>query len=260
VSDAATARSRLRAGLLVPGLAALAALILFTLLGTWQVERKAWKESLIDTLDRRLVADPVSIPPSEDWPSLTAEKDEFRRVSSFVTFEPDSEALVYTVGSTLRGDVSGPGYWVFAPAKFPGGATVVLDRGFVPEGQQDPAAHRPFAGPVATVGVMRWPEERAWFTPNDDPSRSLWFVRDHRAMAAVKGWGEVAPFYVELETPSGHGDLPRSGRLTVNLRNDHLQYALTWYGLAVVVVIGFGFWLRSHREQIQPVISARRFR
>jgi surfeit locus 1 family protein len=248
VSVAATATPPPRAGLLAFSLATLAAFIVFIALGTWQLERKAWKEALIDTLERRLAADPVPVPPPEEWPLLTAEKDEFRRVSLLVTFEPDAEALIYTVGSALRSDVSKPGYWVFAPAKLPNGATVILNRGFVPEGQQDPAAHGALAGRVPVTGAMRWPEQRAWFTPNDDPSRNLWFVRDHRAIANAKGWGEVAPFFVELETPSGSGNLPRYGRLVVNLRDDHLQYALTWYGLAAVVAIAFAFWLRSRRE------------
>ena len=95
---------------------------------------------------------------------------------------------------------------------------------------------------------MRWPEPRGWFAPNDDPAHSLWFVRDQRAMAQAKGWGEVAPFFVELETQSSAGALPQSGRLTANLRNEHLQYAITWYGLAAVLAISFGFWVRSRRH------------
>src|SRR5262249_49084950 len=153
--------------------------------------------------------------------------------------------LVYAAGSALRSDVSGPGYWVFAPAKLANGATVVLNRGFVPEGQQDPETHRASADPVRVVGALRWPEPRSWFAPRGDASHNLWFVRDHRAIADAKGWGDVAPFFVELETPSGTGNLPRYGRLTVKLPNDHLQYALTWYGLAAVLAIAFAFWIRS---------------
>jgi surfeit locus 1 family protein len=246
---AAAASPRPRAGLVVPSLFALATFAALIGLGTWQIERKAWKEALIDTLDRRMAAEPVAVPPPAEWAALTADNDEFRRVVLFVTLEPDAEALVYTVGSAFRSDVSGPGYWVFAPGKLANGATVVLNRGFVPQGQRDPATHRPLAGRVPMVGAMRWPEPHGWFTPKDDPGRNLWFVRDHRAMAEAKGWGEVAPFYVELETPSGYANLPRYGRLTVNLRNDHLQYALTWYGLAAVLAIAFAFWVRSRRRE-----------
>jgi cytochrome oxidase assembly protein ShyY1 len=238
--------------LVLPALFVLAAFVVLIGLGTWQLERKAWKEALIETLDRRLTADPVALPLSEQWPGLSAGEDEFRRVVLFVTFEPGDEALVYATGSTFRPDVSGPGYWVFAPAKLANGATVVLNRGFVPEGQQDSTTHGVLAGRVPMVGVMRWPEPRGFFAPRDDLGRNLWFVRDHLAMAAAKGWGDVAPFFVELETPSGYGNLPRYGRLKASLRNDHLQYALTWYGLAVVLVLVFGFWIRSRRREAHP--------
>ena len=76
-----------------------------------------------------------------------------------------------------------------------------------------------------------------------DPGRNLWFVRDQLAIAQGKGWGEVAPFFVELESPQAPGGLPHSGPLKVSLRNDHLQYAITWYGLATVLTCAFGFWL-----------------
>jgi cytochrome oxidase assembly protein ShyY1 len=231
------------------GLFALIAFIAFIVLGTWQLERKTWKETLIATLDRRLAAEPVPIPPPREWSSLNADKDEFRRVAAAVSFASDDEAPVYTIGSAFRPDVSGPGYWVFAPAKLENGATVVVNRGFVPEGEQASASHRPPAGRVPVVGVMRWPEQRAWFTPDGDTSRNIWFARDHLAIANAKRWGDIAPFFVELETSTTVGDLPRAGRLTVKLRNDHLQYAITWYGLAAVVAFGFAFWLRSWRGQ-----------
>jgi surfeit locus 1 family protein len=249
VSMSAAVPVRRRAGLVLPGLLALAAFAVLIGLGTWQLERKAWKEALIESLESRLAADPVPLPPSEQWPNLDPAKDEFRRVVVFATFEPNEEGLVYATGSAFRPDVSGPGYWVFAPAKLANGGAVVLNRGFVPEGQRDPATHGVLAGRVPLVGIMRWPEPRGWFTPNDDPRRNLWFVRDPVAMAAAKGWGEVAPFYVELETPSGYANLPRYGRLKASLRNDHLQYALTWYGLAAVLVVIVGLWMRSRRRE-----------
>ena len=81
------------------------------------------------------------------------------------------------------------------------------------------------------------------------PSRNQFFVRDQLAIAAAKGWGRVAPFYVELETATGANDLPRAGRLVPSLRNEHLQYALTWYGLAAVLAVAFVFWVRSRRRE-----------
>ena len=233
----------------LPALFALVAFFIFVGLGTWQLQRKAWKEALIDTLEQRLSASPGDLPPRARWPSLDPTDDEFRRVKFSAAFVPGQEALVYGGGSALRGDVSGPGYWVFAPARLAGGDLVVVNRGFVPEGRQDPKSRAAgeVGGAHAMVGVMRWPEPRGLFTANDDARRNLWFVRDQIAIAAAKGWGEVAPFYIELESPPPPGGLPRAGALKVDLRNTHLQYALTWYGLALVVVVMFGFWLRGRR-------------
>ncbi len=230
---------------------ALLAFIALIGLGTWQLERKAWKEGLIATLDERLTAAPQALPPLERWSDLDPANDEYRRVSFAAMFAAD-EALIYAIGSTFRPDVSGPGYWVFAPTAFAAGALVVVNRGFVPEGRQDPATHPPPGGPVQLTGSLRWPEQRGFFSAKDDPARNQFFVRDHLAIAAAKGWGTVAPFYIELETPTGANNLPRAGRLVPSLRNDHLQYALTWYGLAAVLAIAFAFWIRSRRREVLP--------
>jgi surfeit locus 1 family protein len=94
------------------------------------------------------------------------------------------------------------------------------------------------------VGAMRWPEARSVFTPNDDPAHNLWFARDQLAIAKEKGWGTVAPFYVEQEQPVPPDRFPQAGTLVPNLPNNHRQYELTWIGLALVLTAVFGvyFW------------------
>jgi surfeit locus 1 family protein len=239
-----------RRGLLVPGVVAFCALVVLLWLGTWQVQRKAWKEALIATVTERFAAPPVRLPPSGEWPRLDSSHDEFRRVGFSAEWLNDQEALVYTTGSSLRADAAGPGYWVFTPARVLGGI-VMVNRGFVPEGRQDPAT-RPggqTAGPVDIVGVMRWPETPGLFTPAGEPAKNLWFARDPAAMAAAKGVGAVAPFYVEQESPSVPGGLPQVGKLQPSLPNNHLGYALTWYGLALVLVVGFGIWATGRRSE-----------
>jgi surfeit locus 1 family protein len=238
-----------RRGLFVPIVFVLAALATFIALGSWQLERKAWKEALIAELDRKLSAPPADLPARERWPQLDAATDEFRRVAFPVEFLAGEEALVYSSGSALRPDASGPGYWVFAPARLTGGSLVVINRGFVPEGKQDPKS-RPVqpSGVIDIIGVMRWPEQRGMFTPADAPAKNLWLARDPAAMAAAKNWGNVAPFYIDQEAPSAPGGLPRAGRLKPSLTNNHLQYALTWYGLAIVTLIAAAFFVRAHRR------------
>lgn len=224
----------------MPALLAFAALIA---LGGWQIERKAWKEGLIAALSERLAAPPQALPAPESWPRLDRAGDEYRRVSFSATFDYVHEALVYGARSAFRPDVSGPGYWVFTPARLADGSVVIINRGFVPEGHQDPKT-RPGGeppGPIAIVGALRWPDH-GWFTPNAEPAKNLWFARDPAAMAAAKGIGAVAPFYVEQESPVPPGGLPQPGRLVVQLPNNHLQYAVTWFGLALVLAAVFMAW------------------
>jgi surfeit locus 1 family protein len=231
-------------GLLIP---ALLAFIVLIGLGTWQIQRKAWKENLIATLDAQLAAPPIALPPPAAWSGLDRKDYEYRRVILQATFDNSKEALVFAAPSTFRPDVSDPGYWVFTPARLAGGDVVLVNRGFVPDGRQEPAT-RPqgqITGPVEIVGSMRWREEHHWFTPADEPAKNLWFSADPQAMAKAKGLGAVAPFYVEQESPVPPGGLPQPGKLRVTLPDNHLQYALTWYGLALVLVIWFGVWAFS---------------
>ena len=93
------------------------------------------------------------------------------------------------------------------------------------------------------VGFMRWPESAAWFTPSAEPGRNLWFLRDHLRIAEAKNWGPVAPFFIELESPQAPGGWPRAGPIKLNLPNDHLQYAMTWFGLAIVLVGVYTAWM-----------------
>ena len=228
-------------GLLIPAVLLFAVLVG---LGAWQIQRKAWKEGLIAVLNERLAAPPSALPLPGMWPGLDQARDEYRRVKFSAAFDHGREALVYAAASAFRPDVSGPGYWVFTPAHLAAGGVVMVNRGFVPEAKREIAtrAAGEIAGPVEIVGVMRWPERREWFSSADSPNSNLWFTRDPRAIAAAKGLPAVAPFYVEQESPIPPGGVPQPGKLVPKLRNEHLQYALTWFGLASVLVVAFGVW------------------
>jgi len=246
-APAETEKRRPWLGLLLPALLAFAVLVA---LGTWQIKRKAWKEGLIAALTERLAAPPVAIPAPNTWANLDQATDEYRRVKFTATFDSDKEALVYAAASAFRPDVSGRGYWAFTPARFPDGAYVMVNRGFVPEARKDTAS-RPdgqITGPIEIVGVMRWPDPHTWFSPADDPSHNLWFARDPLAIADAKGIRQAAPFYVEQETPVPPGGLPQPGKLIVSLPDNHLQYALTWFGLAAVLAGVFISWTVSSRR------------
>jgi surfeit locus 1 family protein len=248
-------RSRLRSSIVMPVLFALTAVAIFLALGTWQLERKAWKENLIKTMNERISAAPIELPARATWPQLDATQDEFRHVRFSATFVPDTGALVYSGAPASNSGTPGPGYWAFALARVGSGDKIVINRGFVPDARTDVVEGAAPPGKVAVAGVMRWPQAPGYFTPKDDPDHNLWFARDQLAIAAGKGWGDVAPFYVDLESPAPAGGLPSPGTPTVQLRNEHLQYAITWYGLAGVVSIMFGYWLATHRRSERAAAS-----
>jgi surfeit locus 1 family protein len=220
-----------RRGILEPTVFALVGVAILVGLGVWQLDRKTWKENLIAAMTARLSHAPADLPPRDEWARLERQREEFSRVGFPAEFLPGQQALVYSAGSAFRPDVKGPGYWVFAPARLAGGSLVIVDRGFVPLDRKDAAAKTP-AGSVDIVGIVRWPETRGMFTPADDLKENVWYLRDIKAMAAAHHWQNVAPFYVEMESPVPPGGLPKPGRLVVNLPDNHLQYAITWFGLA----------------------------
>jgi surfeit locus 1 family protein len=253
------AHNRSWRGLLLPTLLAFAVLIA---LGTWQVERKAWKEALIASLTERLAASPQALPLAKDWPKLDRGGNEYRRVKFMARFDNAREALVFAAASAFRPDVTAPGYWVFTPARLADGSIVVVNRGFIPDARRDPKS-RPqgqIAEAIEITGALRWPDDRHWFTPADDPAHNLWFTRDPAAIAAAKGLDNgldprtdaVAAFYVEQDAPTPPGGLPQPGKLVVALPDNHLQYALTWYGLAAALVTVFGFWAATSGRRAIP--------
>jgi cytochrome oxidase assembly protein ShyY1 len=229
-------------------------------LGVWQLQRRVEKHALIAALTERLAGVPGSLPLPLQWSTLAPDRDEFRRVSFAATYQAAPDAMVYSSGSAVREDISGPGTWAFMPARLPTGETVVINAGFVQNtmqdrGQQDRAVTRLVTGePVTLSGYIRFPQAAGVLTPPENLAKRLWFTRDHLAMARALGWGgdgrPVAPFYVDLEQPVPASGIPKPGPLQVHLKDDHLQYAITWFALAGAVVIAFGVWLRAQRRGV----------
>jgi cytochrome oxidase assembly protein ShyY1 len=226
----------------------------FVALGVWQLQRRTAKHELVAALTERLATAPVPLPPPALWAKLNPARDEFRRVSFTATYAALPDAMVYSSGSAVRKDASGPGTWAFLPARLPSGETVVIDAGFVENtmqdrGVEDRAVKKLVTGqPVVLTGYLRFPEASGWLTPAENRDKRLWFVRDHPAIASALGWGAVAPFYVDLEQPAPENGIPRPGPLAVHLKDDHLQYAVTWFLLAGAVLIAFAVWARGRRQ------------
>lgn len=229
---------------------ALAAFALLVSLGTWQMRRLAWKEDLIAKIEARVHAPAVALPPESDWRTLVADDYEYRHVRLTGTFEHEKEILIFRASGPNEG-VSQPGYVVVTPLRLDTGAHVLIARGFVTEAFKDPAK-RPegqIKGAVTMTGLMRAPEPRNNFTPADTPDKGLWYTRDPLAMAAHLKLDRAAPFSVDADAAPVPGGWPKAGVTIVAIRNDHFSYALTWYGLALTLVLFTAFLVWRGRRR-----------
>jgi surfeit locus 1 family protein len=237
---------------------AVAAVLLFCAflwLGTWQVQRRAWKLDLIAHVEQRVHAPAVPPPPPWAWPQVTAANSEYRHVQATGIFLNDSETLVQALTDL------GAGFWVLTPLQLGDGTVVLVNRGFVPPERRERAAHGAAEAttPATVTGLLRITEPKGWFLRRNDPARNLWYSRDVRAIAAARGLGlaRVAPYFIDQEAASASGggasggadSAPVGGLTVIAFRNTHLSYAITWYGLALLVVIGAWIVIREERRR-----------
>ena len=220
-------------------------------LGTWQMQRLSEKDALIAAVDTRLDAEPVPMPPAEQWANLDLEALNFQPVSLTGAFRYNQTVTVFTSLANARGSVSGPGYWVVTPFVLADGGTVFVNRGFVPQDFQEAAVTdgQGDDGQVTISGLLRPAEAAGMMTPGPNTSDRIEWVRDPVRLAAMvdPALAPFAPFYVDL--PAGPaGELPQGGETVVEFPNNHLGYAYTWYGFAIVAVVMLAFWLARQRE------------
>ena len=216
-------------------LTALGVLGLFSL-GTWQLERKTWKDELVRTIQTRAKAEPIVLDAAAGL-LAAGEALEYARVRARGRFIAGTERYYYAPGPT------GPGWHVYAPLETPNGSILLVNRGFVPEALKDPAkrSKSETARDVEIVGLLRRPEVKNWFSPTNDSARNTWYWRDlagMKASLALPGNPEFVPFFLDAEAaPGATGDYPRGGVTRVQFANRHLEYALTWYGLGLALII-----------------------
>lgn len=227
-----------RRWLMLAGLS-IAAVLLFVL-GTWQVQRLAWKQNLIAQVEARLAAAPVTAPGRKHWPSISA-ADEYLRVAVSGTLLHDKAVTV--AAATERGQ----GYWVLTPLKQDDGTTVIVNRGFVTSERRDPARRRADNVPSLTtiVGLLRITEADAWILRRNDPAAGRWYRRDPAEIAAASGLQDVAPYFIDADATPNPSGWPIGGMTRVSFSNNHLVYALTWYALAAFAVAAFIYVLSA---------------
>ncbi|MBP2310888.1 surfeit locus 1 family protein [Azospirillum soli] len=220
------------------------AVLIMLALGTWQVQRMAWKAELIQRVEQRVTAPPVPLPATVSDP----EGFEFRPVTVTGRYLHDKEMRL--MARPRQGQV---GYEVLTPLqRADGGGVVLVNRGFVPMDRRDPAT-RPESrtgGEVTVTGLVRLPHPAGWFQPENRPGADAWMRVDPPAMAAAQGLSGVAPLVVEALPDAGRsGGVLNGIAPQVELPNNHLQYAITWYSLAVTLIVIF---VLSQRRRIEP--------
>lgn len=224
-------------GLVWPTLATLAGLAVLIGLGTWQMNRRTWKEGLVARIAARVQADPISLAESLRRWRETGDV-EYLRVRASGRFRHDAERHVFTTDDRL-----GPGYHVYTPLETSSARLVFVNRGFVPVRLKDAGARAgaQVSGEVAVTGLARRPSPQGWFLPASDPDRNMFYWPDHAVMLRSVGQRgadklEPVPFFIDADArPANPGGFPQGGTTRLALPNRHLEYALTWYGLALTL-------------------------
>lgn len=224
--------------LILPAIVSAIAFVILCGLGIWQLERLYEKEALLKRIDQSLKTDPVAMPPEAEWPALKPDDYSYRKITVNGEFDHKHEAHLFGFIVTDSKGGSAPGYFVLTPLTLQDGSRVIVNRGFVPEALKEPELRTPglIEGPIMIQGLMRVPERRGLFTPTDDLKKNIRFLRDPAAIAASFGLERVAPFIVDADATPVPGRWPEGGHTVVSVPNNHLEYALTWFGLALVLV------------------------
>lgn len=205
----------------------------FCALGVWQLQRLAWKQDLIANVDARLSAAPVTPPPRTAWPRLDPQDLAYTRV------QLDGHYLPVESARTQAVTAHGAGWWLMSPLQTSSGDIIYVNRGFVPT---TATAAPPPSGEVSLVGLLRPSEPGGGFLRSNAPQEDRWHSRDVSALARARGLpaDAIAPFFVDAEHVTGASGWPRAGLTVVQFRNHHLQYALTWFGMALLTA--FAAW------------------
>ncbi len=228
---------------------AFAAFAVLIALGTWQMQRLGWKEELLATIEARRTAAPLDLGDVEKRFVDTHDVD-YQAVHAAGDFLHDREQYFF---ATWKGDA---GFYVYTPLRLADGRFVFVNRGFVPYELKERAKRPPEAQGVASVtGLARNPlaGKPSFMVPDNDPGGKIFYWKDLGAMAKNAGLdpSSFVPFFIDADSSPNPGGLPQGGVTLIDLPNNHLQYALTWYGLAAALVAVFGSfaWRRARSDK-----------
>ncbi len=227
-------QTRAAPGLLWPTIAAGLALVVLLALGTWQVERKAWKDGLIRQIAERIHAPPVPLDTIAGGSSKSGDL-EYTRVVARGRYLRERSQFFYA----FQGGANG--WHVYTPLVLADGKAVLVNRGFVTNAERGQlrANETTSPGEVDVIGLVRKPGIKGTFTPDNDVARNVWYWRDLAGMAGAAFPARdhaVVPFFIDAQEGAVAAGEPRGGVTILDLPNRHLEYAMTWYGLALTLV------------------------
>lgn len=234
----------------LPGLTIATAILLVILigLGVWQLERLQWKLGLIASVNAHLNAAPISL-----GEALRRGQDaQYRRVRLLGHFDNTNENYVFATD-----DAGAPVYHVLVPFQTERG-TLIVDRGIVPLELRDPRSRLAgeIDGPTTITGIWRTPDAPGFFTAAPDRAHRIWYSRDVQAMAQLEGLALLKPVVVEADAKPNPGGWPKGGQTRVTFRNEHLQYAITWFALAAGLA---GVYVAYHVSKGRLVLPAKKW-
>jgi surfeit locus 1 family protein len=223
-------------------------------LGYWQTKRLHWKEALIARVEARIGLAPVAPPPQSEWAALIPEDYDYRHVRLSGEFDLGHSALVYS--QAPPGGGLEPGFLVLTPLRLDGGGVALVNRGFTPKSKAEQGAwKREPTGRITITGLMRAPQGRNMFTPEDNPARGEWYTADPVKIEAALGTEPGAPFMIQQDPAGDYAAKEAEGLLrapiaTPEIPNNHFAYAVTWFSLAAALAVIFAFYARA---RLKPV-------
>lgn len=212
-------------------------------LGVWQLYRLEWKTALLERIAANVAAAPIALALEADAGQPGA-IEEYRRVCAEGLFRHDGELYLFATNLSGQG-----GFHVITPLERLNGTTVLVNRGYVPPEKKDRAA-RPAGlteGTVRVCGILLFDEAKGWFTPDNDPAGNIWYFRDSQAMAAALGLENARPFFVGADETPNAGGFPAGGQTRIDIPNNHLGYAITWFGLMLALLGVFSVYAWQRR-------------
>lgn len=227
-------------------------IILFSLgLGVWQMDRREWKRGILDRIAVNQAAAPM---PFDELVKADPLRREYGRVRVSGTFLHDKE--FFLAARSLKDKV---GMQVVTPLRLGDGTIILFDRGWIPSEKKDPAkrAEGQVLGKLELVGIVRRTQEKRQFAPDNDPAKNFWFHVDvplMRRMAGGKPDPVLDTFFLEAEATPNPGGVPVGGQTRLDIPNDHLQYAITWF---LIALAGAGVYLAYHWENGRLAVNGR---